>query len=144
MTLELILTYRYLLCGPQPLGIWEGAESLARGSFKIVHLFFMRKRAEFSHLFFLIFVTSYPCCHFTLFSILEIRGLKYSALVGHYIFFHKNFPFYISKNVFTIRLFFAPSWAPVPVLKGNPRSEPRLELGAHAFGIMWNYFGIIR
>ena len=22
------------------------------------------------------------------------------------------------------------------------RSEPRLELGVHVFGIMWNYFGI--
>ena len=24
----------------------------------------------------------------------------------------------------------------------NARSEPRLELGVHVFGIMWNYFGI--
>ena len=23
-----------------------------------------------------------------------------------------------------------------------PRGEPRLELGVHVFGIMWNYFGI--
>ena len=24
----------------------------------------------------------------------------------------------------------------------NTRGEPRLELGVHLFGIMWNYFGI--
>ena len=24
----------------------------------------------------------------------------------------------------------------------GPRGEPRLELGVHVFGIMWNYFGI--
>ena len=24
----------------------------------------------------------------------------------------------------------------------EPRGEPRLELGVHDFGIMWNYFGI--
>ena len=23
-----------------------------------------------------------------------------------------------------------------------PRGEPRMELGVHVFGIMWNYFGI--
>ena len=26
--------------------------------------------------------------------------------------------------------------------KMNPRGEPRLELGIHVIGIMWNYFGI--
>ena len=49
-----------------------------------------------------------------------------------------------------ITFFFSPSWARNdfhlrqstmnPIIK--PSGEPRLELGVHVFGIIWNYFGI--